>query len=123
MKSKLTILLAVLLLAVLAMPQFAEAQGWNVSRPADVATVTFGGDNQQVSPIDFNYESEASEDVVIRKRTTGDTAVTVTYGDLMITSRTRDSQGGLTVDGKLLLITLTCGVSPQLYRKVTPKFL
>ena len=42
MKSNLTILLAVLLLAVLAMPQFAEAQGWNLSRPADVATVTFG---------------------------------------------------------------------------------
>ena len=96
MKSKLTILLAVLLLAVLAMPQLAEAQGWNVSRPADVATVTFGGDNQQVSHIDFNFESaESDEDVAIRKRTVGDTAVTVTYGDLMITSRTRDSQGGL----------------------------
>jgi hypothetical protein len=92
MKSKLTILLAVLLLAVLAMPQSAEAQGWNVSRPADVATVIFGGDNQQVSHIDFNYEDADDEDVAIKKRSTGDTAVTVTYGDLMITSRTRASQ-------------------------------
>ena len=92
MKSKLTILLAVLLLAVLAMPQLAEAQGWNVSRPADVATVTFGGDNQQVSHIDFNFENAVDEDVAIRQRSTGETAVTVTYGDLMITSRTRDSQ-------------------------------
>ena len=37
MKSKLTILLAVLLLAVLAMPQLAEAQQW-LQRPSGVGT-------------------------------------------------------------------------------------
>ena len=37
MKSRLTIVLAALLLAVLAMPEFAEAQGYNVRRSPTVS--------------------------------------------------------------------------------------
>ena len=49
MKSKWTILLAVLLLAVLAMPQLAEAQGYNVRRASGVMKVAQYANNAQVN--------------------------------------------------------------------------
>ena len=94
MKLKFTALLAVLLLAVLAMPQPAEAQaGWSVNRSADVNTLIFGGNNQQVSHVTFANEANASDAVI--PVTSGGTTVTVTYGDLMITNATRDAQAGV----------------------------
>ena len=99
MKSKLTIVLALLLLVVLAMPESAEAQaGWSVTRSADVNTLIFGGNNQQVSAVTFVGEG-TEEDAVIAIRAGDATTITVTYGDLMITNMTRDSDMSLTADG------------------------
>lgn len=84
---------AVLLLVVLAMPQSAEAQaGWNVTRSAEVNTLIFGGNNQQVSHVTFVNQDKPEDNPVIVKRSDGDTTITVTYGDLMITNATRDTQ-------------------------------
>ena len=91
MKSKLTIALAVLLLAILAMPESAKAQGWNVTRPAEVPTVIFGGNNQQVSHIDF-VDDTADTAAIPEVDGSGGTTITVKYGDMMITSRTRGTQ-------------------------------
>ena len=53
MKSKLTILLAVLLLAVLAMPQLAEAQdGYNVRRASGVMKVAQYANNAAGEQLD-----------------------------------------------------------------------
>jgi hypothetical protein len=91
MKSKLTIALAVLLLAILAMPESAKAQGWNVTRPAEVPTVIFGGNNQQVSHIDFVDDTADTAAIPEVDGAVG-TTITVKYGDMMITSSTRATQ-------------------------------
>ena len=56
MKSKWTILLAVLLLAVLAMPQLAEAQtGYNVRRASGVMKVAQYANNALVNNLTLMY--------------------------------------------------------------------
>ena len=109
MKLKFTMLLAVLL-AVLAMPQSAEAQaGWSVHRAEPVNPLIFGGNNQQVSRVTFIPETDEN-DAVITKRSTGDTTVTVTYGDLMITNATRASDPGLTTEGVTDNFNIYCSI-------------
>ena len=96
LKFKTTILCmcAALLVALLVMPQPAEAEGWNVTRNAEANTLIFGGNNQQVSAVTFLYDS--TDDAVIQEQSGDTTTVTVTYGDLMITNMTRDSDTDLT---------------------------
>ena len=88
---------AALLVALLVMPEPAEADGWSVTRNAEVNTLIFGGNNQQVSFVTFIHETEDDDAVIIRQSGTA-TTITVTYGDLMITNLARATQEALSGD-------------------------
>ena len=84
MKSKFTIVLAVLLLAVLAMPELAEAQGWNVERDQVLPKLIMGGNNQTVGKVVFKRDT--TDAAVIADGGADAQTITVTYGDLKITN-------------------------------------
>ena len=62
-KSKWTIVLAVLLLAVLAAPEFAEAQGYNVRRNATVRKVNQYANNAEVNWLTFLRTTSTEPDI------------------------------------------------------------
>jgi len=86
MKTKLTAVSAVLLLAVLAMPEFAEAQGgWNVRRATDVMKVAEGANNAAVNNLDF-IRTGSNENDIANAGTAGDMlTIKIGYG-LIITN-------------------------------------
>ena len=88
MKSKWTILLAVLLLAVLAMPELAEAQaGWDVERDQTLPKLIMGGNNQQAGKLLFiGHRRWRIGHHRKRLELTAENTITVTYGDLKITN-------------------------------------
>ena len=63
MKSRLTIGLAVLLLAVLAMPESAEAQGYNVRRSPTVPNVAQYANNARVTDLFFSRTDSDEPDI------------------------------------------------------------
>ncbi len=87
MKSRVTILAAVFLLAALVMPHTAEAQGFTVSRERGIDKVIASGNNQLLPKVSLTY-SETSETAPIQRDATRDLTVTVEFGDLPIVHAT-----------------------------------
>ena len=63
LKSRLTIGLAALLLAVLAMPESTEAQGYNVRRHAAVFKVPQYANNARVNFLTFRRTTSTEPDI------------------------------------------------------------
>ena len=92
MKSRLTILWAVLLLAALAMPHAAEAQGYNVSfETRDHISVVQYGNNQEVDGIRFTYTDATTAPIQANIQT-----ITISFG-------------GLTISNPMDTLELQCG--------------
>lgn len=88
MKSKFTIALAVLLLAVLAMPHTADAQdGYNVSRTRGLDNVVATGNNQVLPAVVLTSDAAADEPQIERDGA-NDTTLSVKFGDLPIIQAT-----------------------------------
>jgi hypothetical protein len=96
MRSKFTIVLAVLLLAVLALPHTAEAQGIRVSKTTGIDNVIASGNNQLIPKVHLVFE--ATGDQPIERTAAGgeDLTITVSFGDLPIIQATawNDTAGG-----------------------------
>lgn len=76
---------AVLLLAVLAMPQLAEAQGYNVQRSADVMNVTQYANNALVNNLTFKRTAKNGEPDIADAESTETLTIKIGYG-LLITN-------------------------------------
>ncbi len=88
MKSKSTMVLAVLLLAILAMPHIADAQdGYNVSRTRGLDNVVATGNNQVIPAVVLTSDAAADEPQIERD-TNNDTTLSVKFGDLPIVQAT-----------------------------------
>ena len=88
MKSKLTITLAVLLLAILAMPHTADAQdGYTVGKTRGLNKVIATGNNQAIPAVVLTSRGTAVEPPITRTSGT-DLTLTVTFGDLPIVQAT-----------------------------------
>ena len=86
MKSKFTIVLAVLLLAVLAMPELAEAQGYNARRDATVMKVAQYANNALVNNLTFLRADSGDENNINDPADSDDTlTIKVNYG-LLVTN-------------------------------------
>jgi hypothetical protein len=88
MKSRLTILAAVFLLAALVMPHTAEAQGFTVSRERGIDKVIESGNNQLLPKVSLTYDSADAATVQIERDTDRDLTITVGFGDLPIVHAT-----------------------------------
>ena len=88
MKSKLTIALAVLLLAVLAMPHTADAQGgYTVGKTRGLDKVIASGNNQAIPAVVLTSRIGTAEPPITRT-TDVDLTLTVMFGDLPIVQAT-----------------------------------
>ncbi len=88
MKLKFTTLLAVLLLAVLAMPHTADAQnGYSVSRTRGLDKVVATGNNQAVPAVVLTSRSSTADPAITRPEAT-DITISVMFGDLPIVQAT-----------------------------------
>ena len=88
MKSKLTIALAVLLLAILAMPHTADAQdGYTVSRVKGLDKVIATGNNQAIPAVVLTSRAEDDEPPIERDDAR-DLTISVRFGDLPIVQAT-----------------------------------
>ena len=95
MKTKLTIALAVLLLAVLAMPELAEAQGYNVRRSSTVTKVAQYANNAMVSNLTFREVTSATAEVDIDDSDT-ETTLTIKIGYGLIVTNKDSARGDTT---------------------------
>ena len=112
MKSKLTIVLAVLLLAILAMPHTADAQnGYTVSRQRGLDKVVASGNNQLVPAVILATESTA-DDAQITRRVDGDLTITVQFGDRPIIQATAWTATGVDDDSPESIPMATDGEFP-----------
>ena len=86
MKSRVTILAAVFLLAALAMPHTADAQGgYTVRRQAGLDKVVVSGNNQLVPAVLLITEDGEESPIT---RSDDDLTITVKFGDLPIIQAT-----------------------------------
>lgn len=88
MKSRVTILAAVFLLAALVMPHTAEAQGFTVSRERGIDKVIESGNNQLLPKVSLTYDTADDATVQIGRETDRDLTITVGFGDLPIVHAT-----------------------------------
>ena len=98
MKSKLTIVLAVLLLAILAMPHTADAQGgYTVGKTRGLDKVIASGNNQAIPAVVLTSRDAAAEPPITRTPGT-DLTLSVSFGDLPIVQATAWRVDGATVN-------------------------
>ena len=88
MRSRLTILAAVFLLAALAMPHTVEAQGFTVGKATGIEKVIESGNNQLLPNVTLTYDTEPESTAPIQRSTSRDQLITIKFGDLPITNVT-----------------------------------